>query len=300
MLINRDHRWWIAASAVVTVGLAVAYAASVAGRPAGASGGSWPGLAFGIAGTACMVLAGLLSARKRVRTWRIGSAQAWMRVHIWLGLIAVPCIWFHSGFALGGALTRLIMALFYVVIASGIVGLILQQFIPAAMTRRVPLETIHGQIEHVVGGLAVDAYEVTASIVGPIAEAADEQGCLAAEEERAKLQPGYWKQIARLRPAEAPAADAAELRAFYLAAVRPYLRDAHRKVAPDFRGLMLRAPEEWRAKLDRLQAICEEARQLAAQQRLHRALHAWLFAHAPLSLALFVLVAFHIVYALRY
>jgi Fe-S-cluster-containing dehydrogenase component len=43
----------------------------------------------------------LLSARKRVRTWRIGSAQAWMRVHIWLGLIAVPCIWFHSGFALG-------------------------------------------------------------------------------------------------------------------------------------------------------------------------------------------------------
>ena len=63
---------------------------------------------------------------------------------------------------------------------------------------------------------------------------------------------------------------------------------------------MLGAPEEWRPRLDRLRGLCDEARQLAVQQRLHRLLHTWLFVHAPLSLALFVLVAVHIVFALRY
>jgi hypothetical protein len=297
MLINRDHRTWIAGTAVATAGLAAAYAVYVADRPVGASGGSWPGLAFGILGTACMVLAGLLSARKRVRTWRLGHAQTWMRMHIWLGLLAVPCIWFHSGFALGGALTTAVMWLFYIVIGSGIVGLVLQQTVPATMTQRVPLETIHGQIDHVVAGLAADAYELVGSIAGAIVQASDEHQRLAAE---AALPAGSWKAVPRLKPADPPLPGSEELKAFYLAEIRPYLRGARRAAPPELRDIMLHAPQEWWPRLDRLRGVCEEARQLAVQQRLHRRLHAWLFVHAPLSLALFVLVAVHIVFALRY
>jgi hypothetical protein len=36
------------------------------------------------------------------------------------------------------------------------------------------------------------------------------------------------------------------------------------------------------------------------QRHLHAWLHNWLFVHAPLSFALFVLVAVHIYFALRY
>ena len=297
MLINRDHRSWIVGTAVATAGLAAGYAVYVADRPVGASGGSWPGLAFGIVGTTCMVLAGLLSLRKRVRTWRLGSAQTWMRMHIWLGLLAVPCIWFHSGFALGGALTTAIMWLFYIVVGSGVVGLLLQQTVPATMTRRVPLETIHGQIDHVVAGLAADAYELVASMAGAISEATDEQQRLAAE---AALPAGSWKAVPRLKPADPPLRGSDELKAFYLAEIRPYLRGPRRGAPADLRDIMLRAPQEWRPRLDRLRGVCEEARQLAVQQRLHSLLHAWLFVHAPLSIALFVLVAVHIVFALRY
>ena len=79
------------------------------------------------------------------------------------------------------------------------------------------------------------------------------------------------------------------------------LRDARTRTnPPDIRTLVVRTPEEWRPKLERLAAICEESYQLAVQRRLHDVLHGWLFVHAPLSFALFVLAAFHIVMALKY
>ena len=298
MLINADHRSWWVGSTLAAALLTGAYLVYARTMPYGPSGGSWPGLAFGVLGTVCMVLAGLLSARKKVRTWRLGSAQRWMRMHIWLGLLAVPCIWFHSGFAFGGALTTAIMVLFYAVSASGVVGVVLQQVVPSVITRRVPFETVLGQIEHVRAGLAVDAYELVASIAGPIPEAVAEQQRF--EAEVSGPQAGSWKAVTRQRPADAPVPEAAPIKAAYVSVVRPYLAAAGRGALPDLRPLLLAAPEEWRPKLDRLQTICEEARQLTVQRRLHGALHNWLFIHAPLSLALFVLVAVHIVVALRY
>ena len=125
MLINRDHRAWIVGTVVATAGLAAAYALYVADRPVGASGGSWPGLRVrhprhrrAWCSPGCC---------RRARGCAPGGSAAprrWMRMHIWLGLLAVPCIWFHSGFALGGALTTALMWLFYIVIVSGIVGLV--------------------------------------------------------------------------------------------------------------------------------------------------------------------------------
>ena len=91
----------------------------------------------------------------------------------------------------------------------------------------------------------------------------------------------------------------AELKAVYLAEVRPYVRAAVRAQPPDLKRFIIEAPE-CRGKLERLQQICEESRQLRVQARLHALLHNWLFVHAPLSFALFVLTAFHIYFALHY
>src|SRR6185436_10925046 len=79
----------------------------------GPSGGSLPGLVFGSVGFAFILFAGLLGARKRVRTWRIGRAEFWMRGHLWLGGLALPMIWFHGGFRHGGTLTSILMWLTY-------------------------------------------------------------------------------------------------------------------------------------------------------------------------------------------
>ena len=286
----------------VTIAGAVSYRMYVAASPYGASGGSWPGLIYGIVGTLAMVLAGLLAARKKVRTWRLGPARAWMQMHIWLGILAVPLLCFHAGFRLGGLLTTTLMVLFGIVTVSGLFGLVLQQYLPAMMTQRVPLETLVGQMDHVREGLASDAYELVASLAGVIPEAAEEQARLAAEQAALQARPGNWKQVARKPPATAPVPEAALLKEVYLREIRPYLlRDARaRTTPPDLRTLAVRTPEEWRPKLERLAAICEESYQLAVQRRLHDLLHGWLFVHAPLSFALLVLAAFHIVMALKY
>ena len=302
MLINSDHSRWIGATTAVTAVAAGGYAYYAASTPYGPSGGSWPGLTFGVIGTMFMIVAGLLSVRKRLFAWRFGSARLWMKLHIWLGLLAVPFILFHSGFGLGGPLTTALMVLFYVVTASGLFGLVLQQFMPAMMTARVPLETLHSQIEHVAAGLAVDAYELVASVAGALPQAAEEQAAFAEEEALQKARPGEWKLGRRLPPAESAAPGAAALQSFYLSAVRPYLRRQHltNLPPPDFSQMRLDAPPEWRGELDGLQALCEESRQLGVQRRLHGWLHNWLLVHAPLSFALFVLAALHIFHALQY
>ena len=302
MRLNKDHRGWLVFTIVATLVGAVSYRMYVAASPYVASGGSWPGLAYGILGTIAMVLAGLLAGRKKVRTWRLGPARFWMQMHIWLGILAVPLILFHAGFRLGGALTTTLMVLFAVVTLSGLFGLALQQYLPTIMTERVPLETIVGQMDHVREGLATDAYELVASIAGVIPEAAEEQARLAAEQAALQTRPGNWKAVARKPPATEPVPEAALLKDAYLREIRPYLlRDARTRTnPPDIRTLVVRTPEEWRPKLERLAAICEESYQLAVQRRLHDVLHGWLFVHAPLSFALVVLAAFHIVMALKY
>jgi hypothetical protein len=46
--------------------------------------------------------------------------------------------------------------------------------------------------------------------------------------------------------------------------------------------------------------IAAERRDLAIQRRLHHWLHAWLFVHVPLTAAALVLLAAHVVLALRF
>jgi hypothetical protein len=304
MLINRDHRPWAIASAAATLAGMIVYAWYVNSRPYGPSGGSWVGIVFGILGTTCMVLAGLLAGRKKFRIRRIGSAQFWMRMHIWLSIVAVPFILFHAGFRLGGPLTFWLMVLFFVVTLSGLFGLAVQQLLPSIMTSRVPLETLHSQIDFVGEGLAVNAYASVAGIAGAMPEAASEIEALKKEAEIAEVRKTYWKGVERPNPAESPAPETARLRDFYLQQVRPYLqRNLHAPAklpSPAIETALVDAPEEWTAVVQTLAALCEESRQLEMQMRLHRWLHGWLFLHAPIAFAMFVLAAVHIVVALSY
>ena len=48
-------------------------------------------------------------------------------------------------------------------------------------------------------------------------------------------------------------------------------------------------PQSAEATLQDLEDICDEARQLVRQERLHHWLHGWLLVHIPLSLALILL-----------
>src|SRR5262249_32094129 len=86
--------------------------------------------------------------------------------HIWLGLLTVPLILLHSGFAWGGQLTTILAVLFIAVIASGIYGLAVQQWLPSKMLSELPAETIVSQIDHVARNLCEDAEQLVAAGCG--------------------------------------------------------------------------------------------------------------------------------------
>ncbi|MBI5759507.1 MAG: hypothetical protein HZA46_13385 [Planctomycetales bacterium] len=166
MLIDKSHRTWAMLSTAILIAAIVVYVREATHSPHGVTGGSLIGLAFGIVGSSCMILAGLLAARKRIPTWQIGSAQFWLRGHIWLGLLSVPLILFHSGFGWGGLLENLLWITFAIVIVSGVYGLILQQLLPRWMTVRVPIETFGEQIPNRCRWLLVESDKLVAELAG--------------------------------------------------------------------------------------------------------------------------------------
>jgi len=256
----------------------------------GPTGGSWQGLSFGIVGSLLMVLAGLLAARKEVPRWRVGSAQAWLRAHIWLGLLSVPFILFHAGFRWGGGLEQALLLVFALVIGSGLVGLVFQHYLPRVLKTSTPKEAMFEQIPAVCQALRRTADERIVAICGSLFEPAPvvAQGALSAE------QSATEKQV---------------LRQFYVTTVRPFLAvDANgasplansSRAAAVFAQVRQTLPAPLHVVLLELDAICDERRQLALQSRLHRWLHWWLFLHVPLSLSLLVLGLAHAVTALYY
>jgi hypothetical protein len=168
VLIDKSHKRWGLVTGVLFVLSGIAYGLYARGAVGGPRGGSVPGLWFGISGSALMIFAGLIAARKRVPKWRIGSAQFWLRGHLWLGTLSIPLILFHAGFRWGGLLEQLLLLLLAGVVASGVFGLVLQQVLPRQITARVPLETFYAQIPHVCDVLQVEGDVTVADICGPL------------------------------------------------------------------------------------------------------------------------------------
>ena len=309
MLIDKTHRRWAIATLAIFVAAAVLYV-PYARRAEAPSGGSWPGLAYGIAGFAMMLYAGLLGARKKVPVWRIGRAQTWMRGHLWLGLLSLPIILFHSGLTFGGGLAAVLMWLFVIVTVSGVLGAWLQHTLPRRMLRDVPMETIYEQIEHVRAQLVSEADTVVADACGKLELETVAPGAGGA-------RPGAAGGV--LAEAEAAAAalattvrldaeDSAPLREFYTREMRPFVERptvAHpladpTRAAMRFDKVRAMVPPPFHAAVADLENICEEERQLMQQSRMHAVLHAWQLVHVPLSIALLVLAVVHIFVALRY
>jgi hypothetical protein len=186
---------------------------------------------MGIAALACIVFAGLKAPRRWLRTWRIGSAQFWMRGHLWLGTLALPLVLFHGGMRHGGTLTSVLMWLMYIITGTGILGAILQHTLPKMMTKKLPDETIYEQIPQVIQHLAAEADDA-AAICGP-AEGTDVGEWRKEKAAAIKVREGKALMTAQRREqllamvAAAPAEKSAPLRDFYLTAVRPYLSEAN-------------------------------------------------------------------------
>jgi hypothetical protein len=437
---NWRHAPWIVFVLLATVAACVLYAAnfhpaslppwlrlspSLIQRPTEhhTVGGTPLGLWFGSISLAIFIFAILLSLRKKIPLWRVGTVQRWLRAHIWLTILTIPLVVLHSGFRLGGPMTTFLMALYTIVMMSGFYGLFLQHVVPRLMKERLPAETVFEQIPHIRSQLAVAAEKmrdsfkpappkkadaaapapsaakpattpapVMASTKGelstPVARAKSATGSpeiaapvvaapppaekppvppsipnaavtpapakpetigtptarvqsdppgapVARTEVPAGDQPAPSPPVApavappaaapkpvapaaakpaAAKPAAKPAVPAdpvseAVLVEFIERQILPYLRagrgDRMRLNNPrfsddTFRFVKLRVAEGYRARVEEIQAWCDERRMLDLQVRLHHWLHGWLFIHVPFSFLLVMLTIWHAVVTLFY
>jgi len=400
-------------------------------------GGTPLGLAFGAISLGIFVFAALLSLRKKIPLWRVGTVQRWLRAHIWLTFLTIPLIILHSGFRLGGPMTTLLMALYAVVMVSGIYGLMLQHLMPRLMKNRLPAETVFEQIPHIRSQLCVAAEKmrdsfkpappaapkkpdagapapspakavtagsaVMASTKGelstPVARAKSATGSDVIAESAATAEPAAKTAETSPGPAIASAANAAASAApakpaetigtptarvqseppgaavprasipagdepapnppsvpatapvpekpaappapppkpaaakpaapkppakpapppdpaseealveFIDRQILPYLRAGrgerfrlcNARFSDDtFRFVKLRVAENYRSRVEEIQAWCDERRMLDLQTRLHHWLHGWLFIHVPFSFLLLMLTIWHAYVTLFY
>jgi hypothetical protein len=292
MRIDQSHRPWLIASCLILGGSAVIYViyALTAAR---IGGGTAVGLLFGVIGFGFMLFAAALGIRKRYPIWRIGRAQHWMRGHLWLGTLALPIIFLHAGFHFGGWLTTLLMVLLIIVTLSGLVGAYLQHTLPKRMMREVSYETIYDQIDRIRAGLVKEAEDRVHTV---------------AEEMAPGRGAGATVVLTYIGAVPEINTELEKFNDVFESDILPYLTNKQ-KHSPlrsrtysgeFFRKIREMLPEKARPAAVALEEVCEEKRQLDRQRTLHLVLHAWLFCHIPLSLALIVLGFVHAIGALRY
>lgn len=285
-------------------------------------GASVPGLVFGVIAGLLIIFECALWLRrtKLFRTRRgLGSAQLWMKAHIWLGLLIAPFALFHCGFEFGGTFTTLLMWVLFVVIFSGVFGLWMQNVIPRWLLEHVQGETVYSQIASVQGQYAEEAARIMYVATG---ETSQDTGNIErtwetddsdSSRETSKVV-GARRRIggAIVRtPAGGESQRISNPQVLWQAydqVIRPFLENrsrterplgSHRRSRDYFASLRTTAGDEALDTVDALEKLCDQSRDLHFQRKLHSVLHAWLVVHLPLSLSLLLLLLVHVFYALR-
>lgn len=261
-------------------------------------GGSRVGLLFGILAFLIFLFAAMLGARKKKPLWRVGRVEFWLKAHIWLTLLTIPLVGFHCGWHWGSPHTTWALLLYIVVMASGLFGLAMQQFMPGFMKERLPREVVFEQIPYIRKRNVEAAEKLFADAAPPAPAKAGEP----AEKAGAKADPKA------VPPTPEDLTSAAMIREFlednglsYLRARRGNGHRLHEQRESDsaFRALRLSVTPKWLPRVEELQAACDERRRCDLQTRLQHWLHGWLLIHVPVSVLLIVVTLWHAIVAVR-
>jgi hypothetical protein len=322
MIIDRSHQRWIFGVTAAGLACVTAYLIYATLSANGATAGSLTGLVFAFAGTGVIIFECLLSLRKKYPASPLGRVSGWLRAHIWLGLLSFLLILCHSGFRWGEGLAAMLMWLFLIITASGVFGVVLQNWLPRRIMEIVTRETLYDQIPLMIVQLRVDADERVEFVTADLGVEDPEEEFVRAGGVKQYFDPAQKKsaqekidaEISRRKGVPQIAIDdnAREaMRAHYLQELRPFLVEkpapftsrlfgTAEKVRAYFQHMRTILPVAAHDVLHDLESICEERRQLAVQLRMHRWLHGWLYVHVPLSMGFLVLTLVHAVMSLKY
>ncbi len=289
MIIDATHKRWFLTTASAAVAATLLYFWLDRITPGGLTGGSTVGLWYGLIGSLLMVYAGLLSALRKVPGWWwIGARKTWLRGHIWLGLLSAVFLLCHSHFRWGGPLEIALWLVTAATLLTGVFGLILQQLIPRLITTRITREAPYEEIAHLCTLIRGKADSTLSAIWSQDVQETQQSFMASQTGLGAKMQ----------------------LQEFYDKQLRPFLAERYQRAAPLASPMRASASfsylrslpglAKYTDKLEELESLCEERRQLGEQEWWHHWLHGWMLLHIPFSVALLVLGLLHVVTALYY
>ena len=230
-------------------------------------GGSSFGLAYGVAGTALILLLAFFGIRKRWYRSTFGTLEQWMQSHIYLGVLVLVILFFHTGGRFNDKIAVATLVLVIIVVASGIVGAILYATVPRMLTE-VESELTVEELADQLNQLARSMARVASGRSAPFQRIYDE---LMRQTAPGPLA-GWRLIVSRLK--------------------RKSQQDA------DWARLIGLVPREEQEELRQMLVVSRQRRELLLrlvyQQRYKNVLEFWLYIHVPFTIALLAFAILHI------
>ncbi len=254
--------WW----RVFLVGVGICVAAPVVELALGAPGGAaaWT---VGYGAAAATVLGGAVAAAGRRRAPRRGPGASyhWLQFHVYGGTLFLVLVLLHTGLRLpNGAIGWGLCTTAVWVVATGLVGVLIQKWVPTALSSGLTTEVHYDRIPELVAHVRGKVEDLVA--VADESVRSFYQTNLAAALAGPQTRLIYFVDIT----------GGIQTRMQHLDHLQQFLGDADRRIVDELRTLL-------RTKLE-----------MDAQYTLQKALRWWLYAHVPVAVALTVLVAFHV------
>ena len=229
-----------------------------------------PAVVTGWSLVALMVFLALFNVRKKLSMLPLGNAQTWLRLHVTGGILALVFFWIHTGrFWPLGHYEQALALLFYLLTANGIVGFILQKFYPGHLTQ-TGLEIIYERIP-------AEIIEIRERAEALVLECTKETGVETLAQYYLETLEWFFRKPRFFAEHAVGRLKARHWLRQRLATVKRYLNDAEN------------------VYLAKLQVLAETKNKIDLHYALQTILKSWLLIHIPLTVAVIVLVIWHIV-----
>ncbi len=227
-------------------------------------GSAW-GLTYGWIAASLMVGAALYGMRRRMLAVNLGRSQMWVQFHVYGGALFMLLVLMHSAFKVpSGQLAWWLWALSLWVTISGIVGVLLQKWIPRLLASGLAVEVVYERIPELVNQIRAKAEELLDSCTDAVRDF-------------------YSKSVA-------PSLVAPQPRIMYYFDITGGI---HSRIK-EFRYIGQFLSGQDKKALDELESMYKTKLELDAHYTLQKALRWWLYLHVPVSIVLVLLLVLHV------
>lgn len=251
------------------------------------NGGTALGYTLGVIGTAIILWLSWFGVRKRQYSSTQGTVQGWLSAHVHVGVALLIIVLLHSGFQYGPNVHTLALVLMVLVIASGLYGVYVYMKYPTRLSQNRgganrselldQLEDIDSRSRRVAAGLDTQFQEVVASGI-----------------RRTQLGGSIWGKLRGqdrsqiMLPLSSAGQQSSVVSNAGQEAVLDWLAEQQsRSSDAALAGTIAELSALLRNKRKLLKQLGEEF-------RLQATIETWLYVHVPLTAALLVAVAVHI------